>query len=654
MTWRVLAMLAAAGLLGWSFWFSSGWLQLCAGLALFLFGMQCLEEGLRQLAGGRLEQVLARSTGTRLRALLFGIGATVLLQSSTLVSLLTIAFLGSGLIQFAGGIAIILGANLGATSGIWLLALLGHGISLTPLALPLLVFAVLAGFIGERGRAAGRVLIGVVFIFFAIDMLKLGFAGLGGDMDLTAVQPGGVGGVLLFAGIGLLATVILQSSHATLMLVLTALALGQLGLDQALALAIGSNLGSSVSTAVVGILGGQRSGQRLAIVHVLFNGVTAVLALALLPLWTRLVSAIAGLAGFGGNDLLQLALFHTLFNGFGVLLFWPWQERLATLLKRWLPDPVLPAVLTAGPPTPVVEQSDDATATMPPPVRARHLHGHALESVDAAAAAVALELRHLGQLGMEVICQALCLPVAALLDDDSPEDRSLDRQWQHRLDADCGDADALYQHYVKGVYGDLLGFMGGLELPMDQAHQRYWQREQMAALQLVNAVKDARHLQKNLRRYLSGPETPMRQAYVRLRWHLLAMLRELYRINQVRDADDDRLQAQLAQLQQRIQVFESEFRHRLFGMVREGGLDGWQAGSLMNDLGYVTSIQRSLVEVMANADEPDSLRELRRLAREPADDEPMADKIDDSGGDEAQDKLDAAAGANGKAPPGLG
>src|SRR5690606_24847705 len=127
---RVILLVAAIAVLSWSFWRDPGWLQLCAGLAMFLFGMQCLEEGLRQLAGGRLEQLLARSTGTPARGLLFGVGATVVLQSSTLVSLLTIAFISSGLVGLAGGLAIIFGANLGATSGIWLLALAGQDFSL--------------------------------------------------------------------------------------------------------------------------------------------------------------------------------------------------------------------------------------------------------------------------------------------------------------------------------------------------------------------------------------------------------------------------------------------------------------------------------------------------------------------------------------------
>lgn len=147
-------------LLALSFWFSAGWLALCAGLALFLFGMQCLEEGLRLLAGGRLERLLALSTATPFKSLMFGVSATLLVQSSSLVSLLTIAFIGTGLIQLAAGIAILFGANLGTTSGIWLLALAGQNVSLAPLALPLLVFGVLGSFSGPRGQATGRVVLG--------------------------------------------------------------------------------------------------------------------------------------------------------------------------------------------------------------------------------------------------------------------------------------------------------------------------------------------------------------------------------------------------------------------------------------------------------------------------------------------------------------
>src|SRR5690606_2198727 len=105
-------------------------------------------------------------------------------------------------------------------------------------------------------------------------------------------------------------------------------------LGQSLAIAIGSNVGSSVTTGFVGSLGGNRSGQRLALAHVLFNLVTGVLAFVLLQPLTWLVLKLAGLLGLSDNSLIQLAMFHTLFNAMGVLLFWPLQGRLAQQLIR--------------------------------------------------------------------------------------------------------------------------------------------------------------------------------------------------------------------------------------------------------------------------------------------------------------------------------
>ncbi len=592
---RSLLALAAAALLAWSFWRNGAWLQLCAGLAVFLFGMQVLEEGLKQLAGGSLEKLLARGTSTPLRSLLCGVAGTAALQSSTLVSLLAIAFISSGLIQLGGGIALILGANLGATSGIWLLALAGQNLSLAPLALPLLVFGVLAGFTGARGKAAGRVALGVALVFLGIDQIKAGFDGFGNGYDLAGIGGSGAGAMALFALGGLLLTVVLQSSHAALMLTLAALAAGQLQLEQSLAIAIGSNVGSSVSTAVVGMLGGNRSGQRLALAHVLFNAVTALLAFALLAPLTWLVAALAGLAGFGDNPLLQLALFHTLFNAGGVALFWPWQPQLARVLQRWLP-----------------ERSDAVAGGGIERVRARHLSDQALESADAAAAAVALELEHLGGLSVEVICQALCLPVEAL--DADPLDAAL---LDAHPDRSCRDAETLYQQRIKGVYGDLLRFMGRLEVVLDAEHQRFWSGSQAAAARMVDAVKDAKHLQKNLGQRLREADSPLRAAYVELRGHLFGQLRGLRRVALLpadTPAQREARQRGLEALDQQAAQFDAAFRQQLFAAVKQDRLDGLQAGSLLNDLGYARRIHASLRDVVAFVDEPGSLRGLRRPA----------------------------------------
>jgi phosphate:Na+ symporter len=592
---RILLVVGSLAL-AWSFWTSAGWLQLCAGLALFLFGMQCLEEGLRELAGGKLEHWLKRSTSTPFKGLLFGTGATFVLQSSTLVSLLTIAFLSTGLIQLAGGIAVLFGANLGATSGIWLLALAGQNLSLSPLALPLLVFGILASFNGAKSKAAGRIVLGIAFIFLGIDQLKEGFTSFGDALDMTAYQAQGLGGQLVFVGIGLALTVVLQSSHATLMLILAALAGAQLGLDQALALAIGSNVGSSVSTAFVGFLGGNRSGQRLALAHVVFNSLTAIVAIVLLAPLTWLVIWLTGLFGLGSNSLIQLALFHSLFNATGVLMFWPWQAQLANLLCRLLPEQAEPHVLIA-----------EVEPQLPTPTRARYLVDSALDSVDAAASAVAQELQHLERLSLEVICHALYLPIDQL---DGPHiDEAL---LQARTDKQGLDAETLYQRHIKGVYGDLLSFMGRLDLNLDEAQQQFWLGSQVAALQLVDAVKDAKHLQKNLGRQLEAPDSALRRRYVELRRHLLLCLREVRELN--RSALPDALWSERLQLlDEQAAGFDAGFRQRLFASVRAGELDGLQTSSLMNDLGYCSRIIQSLRNVLLLGEGHELSRQLREV-----------------------------------------
>jgi phosphate:Na+ symporter len=596
-----LALWLVALALAVSFWFSPSWTQLCAGLALFLFGMQCMEEGLRDLAGGQLEQWLGQSTSTPFKGLMFGVWGTMLLQSSTLVALLTIAFVSSGLIQLVGGIAILFGANLGATSGIWLLAIAGHGFSLAPIALPILVFGVLASFIGPRSKAAGRILLGVGFIFLGIDEIKQGFTSFDHGLDSLDYQIDGVLGSLLFIAIGVLITVLLQSSHAALMLTLTALATGQVDLRQSLEITIGSNIGSSITTAFIGSLGGNRSGQRLAMAHVVFNLATASLSFVFLAPLAWLVQFAAQITGLGNNPLIQLPMFHTLFNALGVLLFWPWQQQLAACLTRWLPDRPEPKVLTAAPGSP---------QAAPERTRARYLNERALDSANAAASAVVQELKHLGRLSIEVICRALYLPA-----DQLPR-LAAEPQLLHTVpDTFALDAEQLYQQHIKGVYSELLSFMGRLDQALDEEHQQFWVACHITALQLVEAVKDAKHLQKNLGHYMGAPPSMTRDAYLELRNQLLRVLHQVHDLATSPLPDQTWLE-RLQNLAEGAAHFDGDFRLRLFSQVRNSQLDGLQTSSLMIDLGYVSRIIQSLHNALMIGSQQPLLRALQREALE--------------------------------------
>ncbi len=572
-----------------SFYFSHSWVELCAGLAFFLFGMQCMEDGLKQLAGGKLEQLLAKSTATPYKGLLFGIGSTMLLQSTTLVSLLTIAFISTGLITLAGGITIILGTNLGATSGVWLLALVGQSISLSKFAYPLLVLGVLAAFNDDKSKAIRRIFIGIAFIFLGIDQIKEGFSIFTAGLDLAQYQVSGLVGALVFTSIGLVITMILQSSHATLMLTLTALGLGQIGQEQSFAIAIGSNVGSAITTGLMGFIGGNKSGQRLALVHVIFNVTTALVTFILLVPLTWIVAYLAWLLNF--NSSIQLALFHTIFNGTGVIIFWVLQDKLAIKLTKWLPDVEEPKVH-------IPEVSSNTFSTLASAmeettIAPHYLNNNALSSVETAINTVILELGHLERISLEVICHALYLPVSQLLADQ------VDLNLLNRTPEKLGtDADAFYKRYIKGIYSDLLIFMGRIEIAADDAeHQEMFQTCQIVALQLIDAVKDAKHLQKNLNNYLDQPTITAYNFYIELRKYLLGKLREIYKLGEL-DLPDELWFARLDLLNTDSASFDISFRNKLFTAVRQPQLHGLQTSSLMNDIGYTSRIVQSLRNVL--------------------------------------------------------
>jgi phosphate:Na+ symporter len=247
------------------------------------------------------------------------------MQSSSLVSVITISFLSAGLLKLGGAMGIIFGANLGTTTGAWIVAGFGLKVDIGAFAMPILVVGVLLLFQKARGiKGLGWVLVGLGFLFLGIHFMKEGFAGFSDSLDLTAYALGWrQAGLLLYTLFGALATVVMQSSHATLVLIITALSANQITYDNALALAIGANVGTTV-TAVIGALGASVDGKRLAGAHLVFNVGTGLIALVFIDVFVVAVQAIGDWIGIAeGDEALRLAVFHTLFNGLGVALFVP-------------------------------------------------------------------------------------------------------------------------------------------------------------------------------------------------------------------------------------------------------------------------------------------------------------------------------------------
>jgi phosphate:Na+ symporter len=216
------------------------------------------------------------------------------MQSSSLVSVITISFLSAGLISLGAGIGIIFGANIGTTTGAWLVAGFGLKVNLSSYALPMLAIGIVLVFQRSKYlRGAGYALAGLGFLFLGIHHMKVGFDSFKDQFDLTRFAMTGFAGLLVYTLVGAAATVVMQSSHATMVLIITALASGQISYDNALALAIGSNIGTTI-TAILGAMTANFQGKRLALAHLVFNVVTAGIALALISPLRMAVDSISG------------------------------------------------------------------------------------------------------------------------------------------------------------------------------------------------------------------------------------------------------------------------------------------------------------------------------------------------------------------------
>lgn len=571
--WLPALLLVLLGLMIWRTELAT----LAAGVGLFVLGIGRLEEGFRAFSGGALERWLKWSTSGLWKSLLVGVVSTALVQSSTLVTLLGIAFLSAGLINTLGGVGLVLGANLGTTTGAWLIALAGLKLNMAQLSMPMLAFGVFLARREETGwRGGGLALLGIGLLFLGIDLMKAGFSGFEGAFDLARYAVDGWAGVLLFVLIGALATVVMQSSHATLVLTLAALAAGQVQYDNALALVIGANLGST-ATALFAAIGSNNAGRRIAATHLIFNLITAGAALLLLHQLMAAVEWLADVVGLAADaHMLKLAIFHTLYNVFGLILVLPWSFVLVRLLERWLPDSAAEA---------------EGRLSDQPHTRALYVNESALLHADAALKVLEQELQHLAQLSRRVIGAAVYLP--SQLEELTP--RALHQAVVQPVPlAMRENADALYEQHIKGVYADIVDFMSRVDVSLLPEQQQAMLNASSAARDLVAAVKAAKHLQKNLRKHIDSQQPALREAYNRLREQCGLTLLELRDWAEAGSDPDDQ-NRYLEDSEARSQLFADAFQHDLQQQLRNRELDGWHATSLLNDLHYLLRIRRHLL-----------------------------------------------------------
>lgn len=304
------------------------------GLGMFLVGMEILTSTLRDAAGSRLRTTLSRFTTTPLRGVWTGAIGTAIVQSSSATTVLTVGFVGAGLLSMSEALGIIYGANIGTTATSWLVSLIGFKLNLESIAFALLLPASLSNLLAKGGWARlGRGISGLCLLVIGLSLMQSGMEDLREYITPDDILGDGISGFLALILIGLVLTAVMQASSAAMALALVFLQGGVIDLIQAIALVIGMNIGTTF-TAILASLGGSRPMRQTAVANLIFNCGTTILALPLLWLSAPALLVLAERQ----DEMTALLIFHTSFNIVGAAAFLPFTNRFAMFIAKLVPD----------------------------------------------------------------------------------------------------------------------------------------------------------------------------------------------------------------------------------------------------------------------------------------------------------------------------
>lgn len=342
---------------------------LLGSVCLFLYGMKVMSEGLQKVAGDRLRNILGIMTKNRVTGVLTGIAITALIQSSSASTVMVVSFVNAGLMSLQQAMAVIFGANVGTTATTWIISAFSFEVSISDYSILLLAIGVPMLFMKKSVyKSAGEFLIGFCFLFMGLDLISQNVPNLQQNPEMlrfvTDFTSLGVGSVLIFFGIGVVLTMVAQSSAATFAITLIMCSQGWISFELGCAIILGGNIGTTI-TPVLASLSGNLAAKRTAMGHVLFNVIGSVIVLCVFIPFVKLVGDITGAcsglnplditkaqeAGMADSTLLNpagglteraqgavafgLAMFPTVFNACNLLVM-IWFTKLYVKVVCWI------------------------------------------------------------------------------------------------------------------------------------------------------------------------------------------------------------------------------------------------------------------------------------------------------------------------------
>ena len=546
--------------------------KILAGVAILLIGMMNLSSGFKAFSGGILESILTKSTDTRLKSIIFGVVTTVLMQSSTLVSVISISFLSAGLITLAQGIGIIFGANLGNSAGSWLIVGL-TSVNISVLAIPLVVCGTVLGFQKDNVlKGAGAILMGIGFFFLGVDYIKVGFESYKEIVDLSRFNFEGFKGVLIFVGLGALTTGIVQSSHATLAIIIAALLSGQIGFENALAATLGTSVGGVV-TAVVASLSANIEGKKLAVANCIFNFTIAIVVIAAFPFFVDLVNIIAKVIGIADtNYALKTALFHSLFNFVAVVFISLFIRQIVFILDKTIKAP----------------RDRDMDAPL-------YLDPNIVEYPDTAIEALQKEAVHLYNNAYTLVAHTIGFNRSDIRGQESFDSIVANKKW---FSGDV-DLDYLYKRKIKVLFDAIMEFATKAQKYVeDEEKQHRIYTFKVAARNITEATKNLKIIQANIKVYSKSKNIYLADKYNTMRKDLGMLLRSVEELKVMKDENAYLILKQLIASKDMPKEFDHKNMRDVENLITENKISVANGTSILNDSAFIAEIALHMLEAI--------------------------------------------------------
>lgn len=539
-----------------------------AGVAVFIIGMQFMEDGFKFFSGGILEKLIANSTNTNSKAIFLGITATAILQSSSLIAIIVISFLSAKIISLAGALGVVFGSAVGTTATTWIVSTLGVKIDIAAFALPMIIFGVIFRFYKNRNfQGVGNILLGLGFVFLGIGYMKDGFEDLKQGINLAQFAIDGYLGIIIYTIVGAVATVIIQSSSATMALTVTALVTGQIVYINAMAIAVGANIGTA-TTAALGAIVSNANSKRMAVGLFIFKGITAVITLASLYLMIDFVDYISKYLGIKSDDwAMKLAVFHTLFNLVGLVVFSFFIPKLVIFLKK------------------LFVEEKESYITKP-----KFLDMEVVAVPFAALKATRKETIHLYDNASEVLSHAIMLHRHRYLGK-----KDIDKIVKESSDIIDLNIDEFYESRIKSLYSDIIDYSTYFISELDDEKKLYLNDLRNACRDIAESVKNTKELQKNVRKYISSNNSYIKDEYNFIRE---AIAKSINTINEMKNSKDDiDVLSKSELLKEYLKGLDVIATRRIDILIREKRIDKKMATSLLNDSYHANLIISRLISV---------------------------------------------------------